>query len=151
MNWYAHVVHTSSSFRPHTHTHTRTLSLSLSLSLSHTHPHTHTHTLIPFEDREPTGAKSGHCPISFSFLLLTKNKRGQICCESNWLCFPFLSRRQQQEHHTDHKASSEWRCIRIMPYIIPFPPWFFFFPTQTKQGHYNNKCSSHNQTQVSND
>ena len=34
---YANVVHTSSSFRPHTHT--------------------HTHILIPFEDSEPTGLK----------------------------------------------------------------------------------------------
>ena len=40
---YANVLHTSSSFRPHTHT--------------HAHTHARMHILIPSEDRESTGLK----------------------------------------------------------------------------------------------
>ena len=51
------------------------------------------------------------------FLLLTFGQAGfldqldQTAFLLHWL---------QQEHHIDHKVSSERRCIIIMPYIIPF-------------------------------
>ena len=54
---YGNVVHTSSSFRPHTHTHTT--------QHTHTRMYARTHTIfIPFEDDHEPMLQSGHCQIS---------------------------------------------------------------------------------------
>ena len=62
---YANVVHTSSSFRPHTHT-------------QHTHTQ-HTHSPIPFEDSEPTGLKVDIAAWSPNGWLTISALRATLC------------------------------------------------------------------------
>ena len=53
--------HTQTHACPHTRVHTPTHAHTHARTCTHTHTHTHTHILIPFEDRKPDRAKSGHC------------------------------------------------------------------------------------------
>jgi len=84
---YVNVVHTSSSFRPHTHTHTYTHTNTHTQCIhTHTQTHTHSHTIWgPQTDR----AKIGHCP----HLLDTVNEcdwMSRVVVNSSWLQFTQL-------------------------------------------------------------
>ena len=86
---YGNVVHTSSSFRPHTHTHTT--------QHTHTRMYARTHTIfIPFEDdHEPTGLK---VDIAKSVMQKRRGKERK----KKW------GEKSKQQHQQQNRANMSW-------------------------------------------